>query len=112
MPPFFFRNLEAPGSPGIDTDLAHIGDAAASASLDEARIGADDLLDHQELLDLDHGALIGKFFGSENPLFIEGYPQADYPNAANREDVGARVARKSFTEPKCADSALRLLQKL
>ena len=45
----------------VDTDLRHVRYAALLACRDELRIGADDLLDGDELLKLDHRPLVGQF---------------------------------------------------
>src|SRR5262245_62893148 len=103
MPPFLARNVEAPGRPGIDADLAHVRDAAPGASLRETRIAAHEVLDQHELFELDHRSLVRKLLGGDYPRIVQRHLQAHYADPARDEDIGARLAWKSLPRFERAD---------
>ena len=90
---FLALYAEIPGRPRVDADLAHIGDAALGAGGDEIWMGADDILDLDELFELDHRPCVRMEALCGDEIVGQGQAQAPDARRIGQEDIGAGLAR-------------------
>lgn len=73
--------------PGIDADVAHVGDAATGTAGDELGILPDEFFNGRELLELDHRALIRKLLARDNRRVIHRDHERRNTNPLGAEHV-------------------------